>query len=66
MGGLSAAAASRKPSSLQRKKRAFRVACTCFFWNTRKAIIIAKRPGTTSFPSRMQRKEHGGLPFSRT
>lgn len=26
------------------KKRAFRVACTCFFWNTRKAIIIAKCP----------------------
>jgi hypothetical protein len=40
MGELSTAAASRKPCSLQRK-RAFRVACSCFFWNTRNAISIA-------------------------
>ena len=64
MGELSTAAASRKPCSLQRK-RAFRVACSCFFWNTRNAISIANFWYHSTSPSRTHRKEYGRLPFSR-
>jgi hypothetical protein len=66
MGELSTATASRKPCSLQRKRRAFRVACTCFFWNNRESDNYSECPLVLlpQHPSRMHRKEYGRLPFS--
>jgi hypothetical protein len=67
MGELSTATASRKPCSLQRKRRAFRVACTCFFWNNWESDNYSECPLVLlpQHPSRMHRKEYGRLPFLR-
>jgi hypothetical protein len=51
MGELSTATASRKPCSLQRKRRAFRVAFTCFFWNTRESDNYSENALWYYFPS---------------
>jgi hypothetical protein len=66
-GWLSTATASRKPCSLQRKRRAFRVACTCFFWNNWESDNYSECPLVLlpQHPSRMHRKEYGRLPFLR-
>ena len=51
MGELSTATGSRKPCSLQRKRRAFRVAFTCFFWNTRESDNYSENALWYYFPS---------------